>query len=83
MDPMTHLQQNPLYQWWSSALEGQVRNLTAMTAELSRMEEKSMEHAQHAVDETARLTKEALSAATQMHAAWRKVALEVTTRSSS
>ena len=81
MDPMTQMQQNPFFQWWTSALQGQIRNLTALSGELQRLEEKSIEHAQNAVDETARLTKEALSAANQMHAAWRKMALEATTRS--
>ena len=81
MDPMTQMQQNPLFQWWTSALQGQIRNLTALTGEIQRLEEKSIEHAQNAVDETARLTKEALTAATQMQAAWRKMAIEATSRS--
>ncbi len=76
MDPMTQMQQNPLFQWWNTALQGQIRNLTALTGEIQRLEEKSIEHAQKAVDETARLTKEALTAATQMQAAWRKMAIE-------
>lgn len=84
MDPMTQMQQNmaaqaqkmmteTVSQWWKSAMETQVGQMTAMLDELARMESKGHEQATAAIDEAARLSKAGLEASAQLHAAWRRI----------
>lgn len=74
MDPMTQMQQNPVVQWWKTALEAQVAQANAMLEELGRLEAKGYEQAAAAIDEMARLSKAGLEAASEMQAAWRRLA---------
>jgi len=81
MDPMTQLQQNPVAQWWKSALETQVAQMGVMLEELGKFETKGVEQASTAIDEMARLSKAGLETAGEMQAAWLRIAQQAAKRS--
>lgn len=78
MDPMMQSmmqpQQNPVAQWWKAALEAQVAQMNVMLEELGKLETKGAEQATAAIDEFARLSKAGLESASEMQAAWLRIA---------
>ncbi len=77
---MMQMQNNPMAQWWITALKSQVDQMNAMVTELGKFETKGVEQAHTAIDEVARLSKAGLEAVGEMQSAWRQIALEAAKR---
>lgn len=73
MDLMTQMQNNPVANWWKTALKLQVNQMDILTEELSKLEAKGQEQTVNAIDEMARTTKAALETSRDLQSAWRRM----------
>lgn len=64
----------------SSVLEQQLARMEAWFDDLARVEEKSIESAQRAIDESSKLMKETLAYSAKMRTEWRNLALQTSRR---
>ena len=66
---------------WQQAAEAQMARIQAFYEQLANYETEGAEKAQVAVDEMARLTKEAIDHTARMTAEWRKLSMEAIQKS--
>lgn len=77
----SHVQHNGLTAAsWKKMVDEQVERLESFYEQAGSVEEKGIEQARTAIEESARLMKEALTWQTQILAEWRRVSLEATRR---
>ncbi len=69
--------------FWKKAAEDHVTRVKSITDEWAKLEGKGFEQAGAMVDEMAKLTKESLAYNAQLAAEWRKLTLDVITKSTS
>lgn len=61
---------------WTKMTAEQLARFEQMTAQYEEMQQKAMERAFEAIDESARLMKESLTYATKLSEEWRKISVE-------
>ena len=71
-------QANMPFEMWNKLIEDQLTKLQSSYEELGRYHKQSVEHANQAIDELARLMKESLAQSSLVTAEWQKMALETT-----
>ncbi|MBK6514581.1 MAG: hypothetical protein IPM79_32810 [Polyangiaceae bacterium] len=76
MFPGSFTQPQQFVDAWTKMTAEQVARFEQMTAQYEEMQQKAMERAFEAIDESARLMKESLSYATKLSDEWRKITVE-------
>ena len=74
----THVQQ--IRDAWRKALVDQAERVEAFFGEVTKVEEKSLEHATNNMEEATRLAKVSMAYAAELSAQWRKLFLDATKR---